>query len=372
MEENVFRILGIQSREDCVTNALEHAINQSEEFRRGFLKHICEREPDAYKDYEAHTRVSTGEPGVPDLVLVCKAKDKAELIVVENKLKADEGTDQTERYGSEECINALRQRFCGTYPRGRIDTSFVFLTLFPDQEPSSKKFLIKRHSDLLAIEHRRPAHSVAEQLVFDWMNLLERFYSKSKIDLKDRIGEKLKDDEGLDGGYLYFRTFLSELRLPRGMEIQFFYRGSAPGRHYYGAVFSKDNWHPGEMTPSGSRWMLEPNEVFNIHFEPQFNALNGIFSIFLHYEVNPYAREAWVKKNVPANQYEAYLQRRRKFVDLLKNKRLKDWNFARGGSNQIARAKLDINERLVKDAKYEIEELFAETSAAIDEVLSEI
>jgi len=370
MSDNIFNILGIQSREDCVSNALAYGFNQSVEFRNNFLKYICDRKSEAYTQCTAYTRVSTGVSGIPDLVLVCESAHKAELIIIENKLRADEGADQTERYATEESINALHQRLCPDVERENVTASLIFLSLFPDQTPSSSIFTTKRHSDLCAIyKNEMVIKNLADQLISDWLSLISAFYSKSSIHSDDRICEKLKDNDGLDGGYLYFRTFLSELTLPNGLEIEAFFRDSRQGRCYYGAVFSKDTWHPEETVESDGTWTLDPDKVFNIHFEPQFNVLNGILSIFLHYEVNPYETAAWVNDHIPNEQYNAYLARRSKFSELLSETGIRGWVFG-GGSNQIAKVQLDFQKSSLRNAKRIIEEIFLETAKAIDHALN--
>lgn len=372
MRDNIFKVLGVQSREDCVSNALAYGFNQSVEFRNNFLKFICDKKPEAYTQCTAYTRVSTGDSGIPDLVLVCESQDKAALIIIENKLRADEGADQTERYATEESINALRRRLCPDVERKNVTASFIFLTLFPDQTPSSSIFTTKRHSDLCSIyKNERVINNLADQLISDWLSLINAFYSKSNIHSDDRICEKLQDNDGLDGGYLYFRMFLSELALANGLEIEDFFRDSRQGRRYYGAVFSKATWHPGAIVKSDGTWTLEPDEAFNIHFEPQFNVLNGILSIFLHYEVNPYETATWVNGHIPSEQYDAYLKRRNRFTEQLTKTAIKGWAFG-GGTNQIAKVQLDFQESSVRNAKNMIEKIFAETSKSIDHALSQL
>src|SRR5687768_10845633 len=135
VEDNIFRVLGIQSREDCVSNALAYAFNTSLAFRRAFLRCICEKDPDQYNSCQAFTRISTGAPGIPDLVLAIENSVCAEIVVIENKLKAEEGDDQTQRYASKEAVAALSRRLLPGRPIG--EPSFVFLTLFPDQQPAA-------------------------------------------------------------------------------------------------------------------------------------------------------------------------------------------------------------------------------------------
>ena len=135
MGDNIYCVLGIQSHEDCISNALAYAFNVSSAFRQGFLRQICGKVPDRYDSFQAFTRVSAGEPGIPDIVLALGKASGAEIVVIENKLKAEEGSDQTERYCSKEAVEGLCNRLLPGKPIG--EASFVFLTLFPDQEPAA-------------------------------------------------------------------------------------------------------------------------------------------------------------------------------------------------------------------------------------------
>ena len=208
MNDNIFKILGIQTREDCISNTLAYAINQCIDFRNFFLREVCNINGPLDK-CKAYTRISAGESGIPDIVIVCEYQDAATIIIIENKLKADEGRDQTERYASNDSVINLHQKLCPYININKIKVIFIFLILFPDQEPSSPKFITKRYSDLLPFLSSVSTDTIANKLLFDWLNLVKNFYEKSKIDFSDNIYQKLQDEDGLDGSYLYFRTFFS-------------------------------------------------------------------------------------------------------------------------------------------------------------------
>jgi PD-(D/E)XK nuclease superfamily len=246
VSDNLFQVLGIQSREDCVSNAIAHAFNSCKKFREYFLRTICEKQPDDYKVLQAHTRVSIAGHGTPDLVLVCTSLTGTDIIVIENKLGAEEGEDQTIRYASEDFRELLCVRLCPDCRSPRW--TFIFLTLFPDQEPASQEFT-HRSYELLAGTASEYAHpdSLAETLVHDWLTLLDRFYKNQTVEPSDEVLEKLQDEDGLGGGYLYFREALRQLQLPPPLQIDWFFRSSQQGRRYYGAIISKDSWHPAEM-----------------------------------------------------------------------------------------------------------------------------
>ena len=371
ISDNIFRVLGIQTKEDCISNAIAYAFNRSTEFRRYFLERICGKNANLYRECTAYTRVSTGSSGIPDIVLVCKADDSFDIVVIENKLKATGGENQTLKYSTKESIDALHQRLCPELPRKSVKVSFVFLTLFPDHNPSSENFVVKRHAELCAYKNEKSGNSLADQLIYDWIDLLNAFYEKATINESDRISRKLQDEEGLDGGYLYFRKFLSSIELSNGLTLEDFFRASRQGRHFYGALYSKDSWHPAEMVETDKGWSLDPDRVFNIHFEPQYNVLSGIFSVYLHYEVNPYEPARWVEENIPAEQYRAYLERRNKFIEMLMTHLHKPWSFY-DSTNMIAKADLDFSDYVLKDAREIIEKLFREATEAIDFVLDRL
>jgi hypothetical protein len=180
----------------------------------------------------------------------------AEIVVIENKLKAEEGADQTQRYASKDAVAALSRRLLPGRPIG--EPSFVFLTLFPDQQPTAGNlYLVKRHSDLQSVAAAIPSweNRVAEQLIRDWLALTAEFYTKAQVSLSDKFSDKLSDDSGLDSGYLYFRCALEQLSLPEGLDLEWFFRSSQQGRRYYGAIISKEAWHPGKMTNLSDSWI---------------------------------------------------------------------------------------------------------------------
>ena len=170
MEKNIYTEMGIQSREDCISNMLRYAFQYSEIFRKEFVKHVCEDEIIRYDWAEAQTRIHLGNSGIPDLVIVLKSNKRAKIVVIENKIKAEEGIDQTKRYSSENSKDILRKRFLNG--QTDVEFSFIFLTLFPDQRPedSSGNWRLMCHRDIM--EFARPISDwddfLAERLVSDW------------------------------------------------------------------------------------------------------------------------------------------------------------------------------------------------------------
>ncbi|RJQ69355.1 MAG: hypothetical protein C4519_21675 [Desulfobacteraceae bacterium] len=372
--DNIFRVLGIQSREDCVSNVLAYAFNNSLPFRANFMEKICGKPLSRYDSAQAHTRVSTGESGIPDIIIVLESNSGGEIVVIENKLKAEEGYDQTQRYASERAVAAISNRF---FPNKQVDEpSFIFLTLFPDQQPAAgDRYTIRHHSDLKDVINNIADwdNKLVEQLTKDWLALIAKFYAREQVNLNDIFFEKLADDNDLDGGYLYFMSAIGQMTLPAGLIIntEEFFRSSRQGRRFYGVRILKESWCSGGMTESSGSWTLDPFPNFNIHFEPQYNVLSGLFSCSLHYEVQPYEPEAWVKANIPIDQYDSYVARRENFSKRLLQKGLSTWSFG-GGSNQLAKIPFDFKDSLYAEVKSKLEREFLVTSRVIDEVLQEM
>jgi hypothetical protein len=371
MKNNLFAVLGIQNREDCISNALAYAINNSKAFRQEFLKQICAKEISRYTSVNAYTRISAGTSGIPDIVITLERHSNADIVIIENKLKAEEGIDQTVRYRSKEAVEALMNRLLPQKTLG--EPSFVFLSLFPDQDPNTQSYAVHRHSELQDIVSKISQwdDELAKQLMTDWLALVNAFYDREKVSLSDVFHDRLTDNSGLDSGFLYFRRMLAQLSLPNLLNLEGFFRSSQQGRRYYGAFISKDAWHPSVMTEIAGARHLDPLTSFNIHLEPRYNALSGVFNCFLHYEVNPYEPEKWVKANIPAHQYDEYLDRRNKFASELQNQALTGWSFG-GRSNQIAKTSFDFSQRTYAEVKTVLEHEIGKMALAIDKTLDQM
>lgn len=371
MKKNIFQILGVQSKEDVVSNALVHGLNNSISFLTIFLETVCKKDAKKYSKCIGFTRLSTATSGIPDIILACYQKNNTvDLIVIENKLKADEGEDQTERYASQESIESLIKVL--ELKDSQVFPSFVFLTLFPDQSPKSMDFKSATYLELSngLDKFSRGVDAVAEQLIDDWNELLSKFYQCGSINHDDVATNKLTGTDNLDGGYLYFRSMLSELTFPPGFGVEYYFRSSRSGRRFYGAVISKDDWHPTEMSEVGGKWQLNGDSDFNIHFEPQYNVLNCIFNLFIHYEVNPYETEKWVLNNIGSSQYDHYKSVRDNFVRNLEARNIEGLIFG-GGSNQIAKTSFNFQNKLTSEIQAMLQDFMQKVSHEIDFVLSQ-
>ena len=379
MFPNILSVLEVSSKEDVITNLLRYCLEAAPSFRNIFLQRICDIKLPHIKSLRAHTRVSTNSSGIPDLVLAVEGSDDRKyLIVIENKLKAEEGADQTERYASQVCINELL-KIVG-WSNICHEQRFVFLTLFPDQEAHASRFANKPYENLLESIRgiSRLEDSLAQMLLDAWASLLETFYSRKIVSPNELLMEKLQacKDDPLDGSYLFFRSFMSAIRVGYNLRVEETFRSAGRGRKYFGAVISKDLWHPAKMLKAGGIYELDAARNFNIHFEPQLNCLAGAMTLCLHYELNPYLNAKDVKSQIEQSkafeaQYRAYERARKRFTEELQSRRVPCISIG-GRTNQIASVALKLDDKTtIREARSKIESAIEIIAPCIDQILDE-
>jgi hypothetical protein len=306
-----------------------------------------------------------GKP-TPDLVVVCKGQ-ATDWVIIENKLKADEGKDQTKRYADPQMKAALSKKL-------ELDASagppkLVFLTLFSDQVPKSERFSRACYSSLL---HGQPLSDqdgdLTHQLLSDWLELLEEFYASAHLDPGEVFVEKLSCMHALDSGYLAFRSLIRGLSLPAELTPDHFFCKSERGRKYYGTALTKPEWKTEPFDNSGRQWIL-PEDNRRIHIEPQYNVLAQTLKVYVHYETNPYYRGSTLEQRVPPDQYETYITRRRAFAQHFTNVGADSFK-VRVRTNQLASVEVSLSGKKVTEVQQEMKELIEVAAEAIDEALT--
>lgn len=265
---NLLELLGVAGREDVVTNLLAHCYNHSAAFRAWFLRTIGIEDIGEVAVGRAFTRVQMGDAGVPDLVIVDYDGSGCSVVVIENKLAAEEGKDQTERYASNDCLQSLATRF--KFGGKELRLKYVFLTLFPDVQPGSKKFVRVTHESFLqgndAIYHGDGPW--VSEVFGAWLDILSRFYKAGHLEPSDCLLDRFRQSYALDGSFLAFRAFMQSVPCPEGVSHVWSSRSSQPGRRFYLAQFRKPSWNPARMERLEEKWRLNPAKCFNIHVEP--------------------------------------------------------------------------------------------------------
>ena len=374
MKENILSELNICDKEDVISDCLRFCFDRSSYFAENFLMHICDLDINEYINVEMLTRKMFPSSGVPDILVVAETEEYSDLVIIENKLKAEEGYEQTERYSSKELPMAINDRF--GHGKSLRKVNMIFLSLFPNQKPMSKLFIHKTYDifvkqlDINLMKENQSAHL----LMSCWLDLLNKFYNKNEVDSKDLLVKKLVDNDKLDGSFLYFMKLFSAAPLVDDMYCASFFRGSERGRKYYGVLFEKEHWHSDQMVETGTKGLFDflDDVNYNIHIEPQFNVLNCNLTIPLHYELNWYEPESSARKCVVPAALDNYLTRRQAFIDLLSAFNIKSFTFG-GGWNQVGKLVINIDDSMTVGDFWNI--FYNETamiSDSIDRIILEL
>ena len=365
-DDNLLEILGVVEREDVISNLVCHALQELPEFRTQLLRRLDKLPNPDLRSPRGVTRVSVPDVGVPDIVLLGESDRGTEAIVIENKLGAAEGKDQTESYAGERLVEGLRERFDLSEDPHR---HLVFLTVLPRQKPKSDDFIHVTYSELLE-DFPPPEGSAVGTLLAELRNHVRRARDAEKVEPHQPMKAVINTDAPFDAGFLAFQGVIQGVELPANLKVRGEYRGSARGRRFYGALIRPDRWAPEKMvTDDPPVEDFQPRRHVNIHFEPQANALTGGVTLYLHYEVNPYKTRKWAERNLPQEAYSEYRKLRSDFYRRLRKELPPGWTF-RKGSNMLAKTTFDAG-ATVQEVSDGMRLSIASATPVIDRLLDE-
>ena len=110
MPINTMDLLGVTFNEEIIGNMIVGLINNSNNFKNAFGKHILEVPNIANFEVEAYTKNATSR-GIPDIIVIAENADEIIISVIEEKLKANEGHNQTFIYTEEVAKEELIQGY---------------------------------------------------------------------------------------------------------------------------------------------------------------------------------------------------------------------------------------------------------------------
>jgi hypothetical protein len=369
---NLLTVLGVHRKEDVISNLLAHCYNGSMTLRPHLLRALEVPQTEALLKGHAYTRVGVGDSGVPDVVIVGRQPNEHALLVIENKLDAEEGNEQTERYASPECRAQLEKRW--NLAPSLAQASYRYLTLFPGEKPKAKAFQPVSYRSFLSIDWdgAHDPSSWAAEFMSAWLQLLRGFYESADLapdeDFLAALGSACENE--LESSFLLFCRFMESLHLPRGLFLQDTQRQSRTGRRYYLAHLRKKSWAPKEMFREGRKWRLDPGACFDIHIQPQYDVLGRKFVIYLHYETNPYHPLKWLenKDNLDSSDYAAYARRRNDFAQCFRSHVPGEMKL-RGRNNQIGVIPCAWEGLSVASARDELLQIIDHVADAVDSTL---
>lgn len=342
---NIIELLGITYKEDVISNLLVGLINESKIFRISFLENIVGIANPILYNVKAHTRIRTSQ-GIPDIIITVENEHESILIIVENKLKADEGYEQTKRYANEKCIKELSENPKIGFKNRVIKEKLLFLTLIPETIPTSEKFINITYKHLIENVNIEIEDPLLNKIYKDFFVLLQDFYNDLDVDGSSKLLDILCDDVENEKVYIRFKNIMKLFKSTNGLMVNFIGKAGGTGRVSFIAKISKDSWiGKAEASFIENNYRIS-SETFDIHFEATFDILTGRITLPLHYEPRPYIPKNKLIKYSKEENYKKYISKREKIKEIIHKEiiKLKDCNIKNyNGSNQIASISIDIN-----------------------------
>jgi len=369
---NLVKTLGITYKEDIISNMIVALLENSRSFREIFMSQFVNIKQPSDFSIQTYTRITTSV-GIPDIVSVIQNDKTCYLLIIENKLKADEGYKQTLRYSSKECITELKNKL--SISDRKVEEKYLFLTLVPESTPISSSFINVSYEDLIKKIPPIIEDVGLKMLYEDLSNVLFEFYRDLNIDDNDLILEKFAEKTEPERLKIRFRKLMDSIsEFPNGLTRSPIGEVVGTGRVNYIVQFSKDTWRGQIAQKTAEGKYLLNEDTFDIHVECTFDAFNQSFTLPLHYETRPYLTKKKIANN--AVGYEQYLHRREIVKRIIHGKimALDDKSITCfNGSNQIANMKIILTDKTtVKEFKEQLLMNLRKISHIVDEAMTEI
>lgn len=372
---NIIELLGITYKEDIISNLIVGLINESNNFKISFLENIIGISNANLYNVEAFTRIAT-EQGIPDIIIKIYNEQKNVLVIIENKLKAEEGYTQTARYSTDKCIKDICLNNKINLEYNNVSKKFIYFTLIPEQIPSGERFVNKTYRDLLELVNVEIENEILNHIYQDFMKLIKDFYCDLDVNKEDKILDLLYENIDNEKIYIKFKDIMKSCNFDNGLEVKYIGKTGGIGRISFIAQISKDSW-VSKSNASLIEWLYSVNEdTYNIRLEFSFDILNKVIKLPLHYETNPYIPKSKLIKQSTEEDYNKYLNRRElvknklhEEILLLGYKDIKCYN----GSNQIANIIINLDNNVtVKEFLEAVEQSCNKISILVDKVLLEL
>ncbi len=359
---NIFDALNIFYREDTITDFLVNCFKDSKEFLKQFLNEssIYLNE---HTEFYIDTRVGLGESiGTPDILIRALTDDEMRLIIVENKMGASEGFEQTQRYESQEARTRIAKKY--NIAIDQIEFHYIFLALDSTVKPKSSQFIFLNYDTFLRREW--PLKEEKLKLLFeDFQQKLKQFYEPIIRPL-----ESLELNIDMDGMQrkicwqkVLFDAFYSnnELLLDWG-------EAAGAGRSNFIFLVSKSSWTSGKSFKE-----VDLAQTFNVHIDTYINMLDEgnkrVKEIGIRFESYPYEPHSKIK-DLP--YYVCFMENKRIFSERLFEKAINRGIPAKRKNTKLLTMTIPIEASTVRETVQNIKLQFTSIEHCIDDVISEM
>lgn len=315
-KKDIFEILGVSSKEDCFTNLLAEAFNESgsEDFRDRFCKNISSDKVKIYNSEDAriYTRSvfkieSNNDNGgrskvVPDILFVTPSQNA--IIIIENKIFSDEGFKQTSAYSSIEFQNELTKQYSINNEQ-EYKFEYYYMTLL-GEAALNDMFTSLKWTDFIintctGINFSRPYNI----LMKDMLTRAEELKDFLDIDIASPY-KTFNDYLQLQRRWIntevvfkkYFFTILENIKAINNINVEF---GDAKGRApQLLLLLYSDKWRENNLDEYKNAESIGRFEhTRNIHLEFTWHVGKDDASFMIHYETFPYHPYKKFKEKYP-------------------------------------------------------------------------
>lgn len=307
---NIFDALNIFYREDTISDFLVNCFKDSNQYLNKFLQAAdIMANDDAV--FHIETRVSLGKNiGTPDIVIRFEKEDIMHFIIIENKMGASEGIEQTDRYESPEAREKIASKYNADIKNSNFH--FVFLALDVTAEPKNSQFHFITYE--IFTQGEWTLQTEVLQIIFkDFQKKLIHFYEPLKepyesLDKEIKISAMQRK---ICWQKVLFRCFQSDdrLHLTWGEAL-------GQGRSNFIFLITKPTW---KSTRSFREDGLSKN--FYVHIDTYVNMLDehkkGVKDIGIRFETFPYEPHRKIEDLVG---YELFKQNKSVFSEMLYEK----------------------------------------------------
>lgn len=346
---NIIEKLEIGYKEDIISNLIVTALRNSEVFRESFFSNIVEiKDLEKYK-VVVKPRMRTVK-GSPDIVVALKHENDTRLIIIENKLGASEGKEQTNRYSTDECIKAIcrnKEIDINLKKQKSIEKYFIYLTLLKENAENNL-FKNITYKELIEEVNFEVEDCKLRDILNDFKVFISEFYSSCNVRLEDNLLKAVKESRD---------SLITEVRVRKIFEYINYYKSddlkvnklsfNASAKKYVGIQVWKENW-VGDLTNKKDANSLN-EDTFNIHLEIAFDVVNKEFAgMNLHYEINPYYSKKDTENIFSGRSIDRYIEKRKNIENKI-HKKIEDIveyekNTRKDSWLQIAKANINVEQ----------------------------
>ncbi|MFR4996294.1 MAG: hypothetical protein ACLUDK_03685 [Clostridium paraputrificum] len=310
---NTMDLLGITFNEEIIGNMIVGLINNSNNFKNAFGKHILEIPNICDFEVKAYTKNATSR-GIPDIIVTAENADEIIISVVEEKLKANSGHNQTFIYTED----VVKEELIQGYDNKEVKFKCIYLTLIEDELKGNGGYISKTFKDLINDVWVEIEDEGLNRLYKDFGANMIRYYSIKELPSNTQSINILLDSNEKEKMFIHFRTMLLSLDYPDNLFVKFFGKGSGGDELSFISNFVKNRWIGEEVKWEHGLYEVG-EETYEIHIEAKFHVTSEKLVLYVHYEPNPYVTRYKLKNVANSINVDAFEKRRNLVLEAVHN-----------------------------------------------------